>query len=291
MERQLCATIGFVRFAMSILCAAMLASCDIEADFGDSLEVETLEAEEYREEIASIDRLVFTETGLGEEGIRSLARLLDGLAARIRDAGSSKFLDVESRELRLLAKRAGRLSPGGTAAALRNDWMRIRNNLFDDRAWFARSAADLDAAAPISAPPERTPSPREETAEPESRGAIERDSPRRALSGRWKVAATFINGEPASDAELAGSVWSFDQPSLVIRTGEDRQTRFNFRPEGEFLLVMTPTGEDGWIRWEIDPEGLRIAFFDGMGERPAGFEAEPGRRDPAHVMLRLVPVR
>jgi hypothetical protein len=33
---------------------------------------------------------------------------------------------------------------------LPNQWTRIRNNLFDDRSWFARSAADLEPA-PIAA--------------------------------------------------------------------------------------------------------------------------------------------
>ena len=114
------------RFALALICSAALAGCGVEADFSDDLEVQTLEAEAYQQEIAAIDRLVFNETPLGEEGVRELARVIEGLAGRVGGIQpQSKFLKVESLELKLLARRAGRLSPEGTGGALQNDWMRI----------------------------------------------------------------------------------------------------------------------------------------------------------------------
>jgi hypothetical protein len=41
----------------------------------------------------------------------------------------------------------------GLRAQLPQQWMRIRNNLFDDRSWFARNAADLEQVPP---PPQPT---------------------------------------------------------------------------------------------------------------------------------------
>jgi len=45
------------------------------------------------------------------------------------------------------------LAPGAPRTGLGVQWMRIRNDLFDDRAWFARNAADLEPL-PTSSPPQ-----------------------------------------------------------------------------------------------------------------------------------------
>src|SRR5687768_2346865 len=89
-------------FVVSILAAG----CNIEADFSDSIEVVTLNAEEYQIEIASIDRLLFTEKPLGEAGVKSLSEKLGALAQRVGQGTDSKFLKAESLELRLLSERA-----------------------------------------------------------------------------------------------------------------------------------------------------------------------------------------
>jgi hypothetical protein len=137
------------------LAALILGGCRGDADFGDQVKVETFDADEYRAEIVAIDGLVFRETPLGVDGRRALGDGLSGLAQRVGTRSGSMFSMVESLELRLLGERAASLPTDATGASLRNEWMRVRNNLFEDREWFARSPADLETA-----PPGQTSAPR-----------------------------------------------------------------------------------------------------------------------------------
>jgi hypothetical protein len=43
--------------------------------------------------------------------------------------------------------------------------------------------------------------------------------------------------------------------------------------------------------YELADSDLRLAFFDGLGEKPAGFTVPPGNKDPMLIVLRLRPVR
>jgi hypothetical protein len=92
----------------------------------------------------AIDRLVFEEKPFSSERRSALAAMLQALGLRIREKMDSQFLELESLELKRLAEMAKGLDPDSPRAPLQNQWMRIRSNLFDDRAWFARSAADLE---------------------------------------------------------------------------------------------------------------------------------------------------
>jgi hypothetical protein len=241
----------------------MLAGCKVEADFSDNLKTRTLEAEQYQDEIASIDRLLFRPSPLGDDGVRALENRLDALAKRVSAVDKdSKFLRIESLELRLLAKRAGRLSPTANGAALQDNWMRIRNNLFDDRAWFVRSAADLDYAA--SHVPDRS----------------------LTLKGRWQVISVLANGKPREDPELSGSIWTFEPPRLIIQDGAGKTTTYSYGVEEGAIGLITPKGEEGWIKLAPDAEGLRLAFFDDLKGKPESLEPKPG--DPLLVVVRLV---
>jgi hypothetical protein len=275
-----------MRFLAAVLCAALLAGCSVEADFSDALPTETLEAEKYQQEIAAVDRLLFTESPLGEAGVRSLEQKLTGLSKRVGTLSDSKFLKLESLELQLLAKRAGRLSPAGTGAALQNDWMRIRNNLFDDRAWFVRSAADLEYAASVISPKDPEPEPLPQTLPFDP--IVEK---RETLSGRWQVTAMFANGEPRTDGELLGSTWTFDAPRLTLRDGNSQETAFNFSAEDGYLALMKTSGDEGWMKYEATDTGIRVAFYDGLGQKPKSFTAMPGQSDPMLVVVHLVAVR
>jgi hypothetical protein len=259
-----------MRLLAALLCAEALAGCHVEADFSDALKTEVLSAEKYRGEITTIDRLVFRPAPLGDDGVRTLRDVLTALSKKIVEKPDSKFLKIESLEIRLLAERAAHLSPRGNGAALQNDWMRIRSNLFEDQAWFARSAADLEEApAPVTvwrAPPE----------------------PHPTLIGRWQVTSMLANGEPRNDPELIGSLWTFDPPRLTVRDGTGHETAYNFAVKGGDLAVTTPGGEDGWMKYALDADGLRIAFYDGLKGHPSSFEPEPGRSDPTLVVIRLV---
>ena len=255
-----------MRFAIACLCTAMLAGCHVEADFSDNLKTETLQAEQYQDEIASIDRLLFRPSPLGDDGVRALESLFEGLSRRVAAVNKdSKFLKIESLELKLLAKRAGRLSPRDTGAALQDNWMRIRNNLFDDRAWFVRSAADLDYAASVV--PDRS----------------------ATLNGRWQVVSVLANGRPREDPELSGSIWTFEPSRLTIQDGAGKTTTYSYSVEEGYIALITPKGEEGWIKLAPDAEGLRLAFFDDLKGKPKSLEPEPG--DPLLVVVRLVPLR
>lgn len=140
-----------LRFTLAfavVFVTASLAGCSGDADFSDAMPAPvTLSAEQFQAEIMAIDRLVFGEGPLADARRNDLARRLESLAARVKTSGDSRFLLIESLELKRLASGAKSL-PDAPAArtSLQNNWMRIRSNVFDDRAWFARSAADLAPA-------------------------------------------------------------------------------------------------------------------------------------------------
>jgi hypothetical protein len=50
---------------------------------------------------------------------------------------------MEASEIRTLASLTKHTSDSAPRDHLEENWMRIRNNLFEDRSWMARSAADL----------------------------------------------------------------------------------------------------------------------------------------------------
>jgi len=135
---------------MVVLATVRLSGCSGDADFSDAMPAPvTLSAEQFQPEIMEIDRLVFGAGPLADARRNDLARRLESLAARVKASGESRFLLIESLELKRLAS-GSRSLPDAPAArtSLQNNWMRIRSNLFDDRAWFARSASDLTAPPP-----------------------------------------------------------------------------------------------------------------------------------------------
>jgi hypothetical protein len=278
---------GAMRGIAMMLAALLVAGCSGEADFSGAIDTQILPAEEYQQEIAAIDRLLFREQPLGDAGVQALETTITGLAKRVGSLSpDSRFLKLESLELRLLAEHAGQLPPDGTGKALQNDWMRIRNNVFDDRAWFVRSAADLEYAASVVPPPGHkvTAPPPAETAPPPR--AIEH---RAALDGTWRVDAMTGNGKPQDDPELSGSTWTFDAPRLIMRAAEGTEHAANFIVEEPYLRVTMPSGEEGWMRYELDSAGLRVAFYDGLGAKPPSFEAPPDS-NPILVVVRLTAV-
>jgi alcohol dehydrogenase class IV len=105
----------------------------------------TLNADEYRQEIAEIDRLLFSPKAYDESRREKLAGNLEALASKITAASNSRFLKMEASEIRTLASLAKHTSASTPRDSLENNWMRIRNNLFEDRYWMARSAADLES--------------------------------------------------------------------------------------------------------------------------------------------------
>ena len=132
--------------AAAALLVLFLGGCAGDADFSAAAPTPvTLSAEEYREAITNVDRLVFRTGAVDDARRRALAKELDAMAVRVKATSDSRFLLLESLELRRLAAAAKRLPSDAVPEPFANEWMRIRSNLFDDRSWFARSAADLEA--------------------------------------------------------------------------------------------------------------------------------------------------
>ncbi|HEY6051514.1 MAG TPA: hypothetical protein VIZ58_09720, partial [Thermoanaerobaculia bacterium] len=70
--------------AAAVLGVVFLAGCRGNADFSDVAPTPvTLKAEEYRDEITQIDRLVFAEGPLAPARREDLGRRLDALAGRV----------------------------------------------------------------------------------------------------------------------------------------------------------------------------------------------------------------
>jgi hypothetical protein len=121
---------------------AVLSGCS--ADLSKQLpEPVTLNADDYRPEITGIDRLLFSPKPYDDARRAQLGATLEGLALRITAGSDSRFLKMEASEIRTLASLAKHTSASAPRDHLQENWMRIRNNLFEDRSWMARSAADL----------------------------------------------------------------------------------------------------------------------------------------------------
>ena len=270
-----------------LLICVSSSSCNVEADFSGDIATEILPAESYRAEISAIDRLVFTEGPLGDAGPDALRKVLEGLAGRVERETHTKFGKVESLELKLLASRAGRLPKHRNAGPLRNDWMRIRNNIFDDRAWFARSARDLEYAANEQRVAERAAAV-ERATKMAAGGETVREVRSSPLAGRWRVVTVSVNGRASADPELLGSTWTFEPPRLTMQTSTGDTESYNYLPEGRYIRATNAANVDGWMLYGQAGDTLFVAFYDGLKGKPENFEPREGQTEPALVKLQLV---
>jgi uncharacterized protein (TIGR03067 family) len=278
------------RGAAWLLLLLALAACSGEADFSDSMPAPVvLSAEKYQSEILLLDRLVFTPGPVDDARRKTMGDEFEKLGLKIKEGSDSKFLLLESLELRALAGHARRAEEGRAMTGLQQNWMRIRSNVFDDRAWFARSAADLAPAAEMtqttaSVAPEVT----KATPEPaHSEGAIVLHT--NPLEGRWRVRELYGNGKRMHDAELSPSVWTLDEGLLSMESGgasshysysevhDERGAALHVR-ESDSPSNRPPA--DGWMIYALEGNQLQVAFFDGLGERPDGFVRKDGKTEP-----------
>ncbi len=257
---------------------------DYSADFP------TLNADDYQQEITEIDRLIFEQLPLTSERRTSLTRKLEALARRMETSSDSHFIAIEAHEIRQLAGHADKLPPDGPRTALANNWMRIRNNVFDDRSWMARSAADLEPTAEtIGLPVPQRPHDPFIPDQP----AVEETNP--TLAGRWRVKAMFGDGKPTTDPEIANSLWMFDRNHLYLSgpNGVSHYTFTEVEDERGTALHLEPDAsnpspdEEGWMNYEFDRGDLKVAFYDGLGERPEGFTPPPGKHEPLFLVVVL----
>jgi hypothetical protein len=123
---------------------ALLPMLGCNADLSQHLaQPVLLNADDYRQKITDIDRLLFSPKAYDDARRTQLAAELEGLASRITAGSDAPFLKMEASEIRTLAVLATNTRDSVPRDHLEENWMRIRNNLFDDRSWMARSAADL----------------------------------------------------------------------------------------------------------------------------------------------------
>lgn len=258
-------------------------------DLGAQLQIVTLNADEYREPIVALDRLVFEDQPMDDRRRAELEGKLEDLAQRVEAISGSRFLTIEAAELRKLAS----LLKGITPQDRQNQWMRIRNNLFDDRSWFARSAADLE---PLSASPQAEPGIVNTATEPSASTRALPPLTRNDLQGRWRVRDLSGNGRPMADPELSNAVWTFDADQLVIEGSTTPSSRYKFTKlsddRGDALRLVPNASnavatERGWMIYEFGERELRLAFYDGLGGRPEGFLPRTGKSDPMLIVLTL----
>ena len=113
--------------ATAALLALSLAGCKGDADFSAAAPAPVnLSAEEYQEAITDVDRLVFGTGAVDDVRRGALARALDAMAVQVKATSDSRFLLLESLELRRLAAAAKRLPAEAVPASYANEWMRIR---------------------------------------------------------------------------------------------------------------------------------------------------------------------
>jgi uncharacterized protein (TIGR03067 family) len=281
------------------------------ASLETALQPVILNADEYRQEITDIDRLAFDDQ-MGKERNALLAAKLEGLAQRIKTASDSRFIAVESVELQQLANMARNLSSDVSRAAFCNQWMRIRNNIFDDRSWFARSAADLEPSPAAPSPqlpkPEipksaglavdsvRNLRPLPSTSEMTSSAVTQPVSRPHVLEGRWRVQELYGNGRQMSDPELSNAVFRFEGDQLQIEGSASISSRYTFsqvKDDQGYALRLTshPSNngpqESGWMIYEFGERDLKLAFYDGLGYRPPSFIPPADRSDPLLMVVVL----
>jgi uncharacterized protein (TIGR03067 family) len=272
------------------LCA--FAACRGEADFSGAISgVRTLDPNPYRTAIVQIDRLVFDPKEFDARRADELGAKLDQLAARIGAIDDTQFMRLESLELRAMAEKARRTTPREPMDGLQNNWMRIRNNLFDDQAWFARSAADLGEPDIPAPQPIAIAKPAEVT----EAGT----APDRSIDGLWIVRTMTMDGRTMFDEELSSSSWNFTDGRLTIeKNGRDAEkyvceviadpppSRLRLR-----RIVAEGSDKDGYALYEFSGLRLRLAFYDGLAEAPPSFVVDPAIKKPLIVVELARPQR
>lgn len=257
---------------VSAVCAAVLAGCkDEEKKSGKAaVPAPVLPADDYRQEITTIDRLVFSSV-LDDRTRMMVVGNLAALAGRLDTPGRPEPVRETLQELRELAVRISDRRVA-TAEQLQGEWSRVRAALFGSRDWFATSVGDTNQwMAPGAL--------RTDTMQPgQAGGGNAAAPPRFELPGRWSVVDVEVNGMPANDSDAVGATWEFEDGGLEIDRGPVAG-RYSFveyiDSRGEALrLEAEDESLSGWMLYRFTPEGrLLVSFHEGLSERPEGFDA------------------
>ena len=140
-----------LRRLLFVLPALVALACD--GTTVGPLTGDPLNPELYRAQIVAVDAVVFEDGPLGESGRSEVSKTLLDLAGQVGSIPNNTIAKMHARELRTIGSRVKDVSATNpaAAAALRQQWLRIRSSLFDDAAWFRRSSAD--PIEPAVAPP------------------------------------------------------------------------------------------------------------------------------------------
>ena len=109
----------------------------------------TLASAQYRAAIANLEAEMFAPGPLSMEQRIRLAAAVDDMRKALLAGGDSHMAKYSARELGTLAQMCRGLGELGGADLdrVRQNWMRIRSNTFDDASWFRFSEADPVAPA------------------------------------------------------------------------------------------------------------------------------------------------
>jgi uncharacterized protein (TIGR03067 family) len=256
-----------------------------------------LNADQFRQVITEIDRLIFEDQPFDDDRRAALASRLEQLAERVKSASDTRFIEIEASELRKLAAYAQNYPASAPRTNLENQWMRIRNNVFDDRSWFARSAADLEPLPSASrADPFKPAVPSEGVNEPARTLPPAPVLATHELEGRWRVRELYGNGRLMTDPEISNSIWTFHGDQLIIESRFKSPSSYTFTKIDDdrgtaLLLESNRANRDPddrcWMNYAFGERQLKVAFYDGLGARPEGFTAVAGKVDPVLTVVIL----
>ncbi len=136
---------GVILFAMGSAYHALHTS---EGILGATHGEPGLASADYRAPIATIEAELFAPGPLSMEQRIQLASAFEELARSVgsRDSHMAHFSARELRTLAAITRGLGDLR-GSDLERIRNNWMRIRSNTFDDASWFRFSETDPVAPA------------------------------------------------------------------------------------------------------------------------------------------------
>lgn len=122
----------------------------MDTSFTALANITPVDPERYHASITAVDQEIFTSGVLDDARRESLSSRLQALASEIDIHEGGKPVVHFASELRTLARLAERLRADLPIedSPLQDQWMRIRNSVFDDASWFARSEADLHRPPP-----------------------------------------------------------------------------------------------------------------------------------------------
>src|SRR5262249_36815280 len=109
----------------------------------------TLASAQYRAPIANLEAQLFAPGPLSMEQRIQLAAAFDEMRKSLVAGGDSHMAHYSARELGTLAAMSRGLGNlgGPDLDRVRQNWMRVRSNTFDDASWFRFSEADPVAPA------------------------------------------------------------------------------------------------------------------------------------------------